>query len=50
MQLDPLPQTPPRAKPDPTPLQLIKLLSEEAKANDVDPTMLLFAQLLSKHT
>ncbi len=49
-QLDPLPQTPPHAKPDPTPLQQIKQLAEEAKANDVDPTMLLFAQLLSKHT
>ncbi len=49
-QLDPLPQTPPHAKPDPTFLQQIKQLAEEAKANNVDPTMLLFAQLLSKHT
>ncbi len=47
-QLDPLPQNLP--KPDPTSLQQIKQLAEEAKANDVDPIMFLFSQLLSKHT
>ena len=47
--IEPLPQTPPKAKPSTaSQLQELKELAEQAKANDVDPNMLLFAQLFSK--
>ncbi len=43
-QLEPLPSTPPRAKPTPSPaITKAKLLAQELKSTDVDPSTLLLS-------
>ncbi len=50
-QIEPLPPTPPRARSTASAqVEQLKQLAEEAKANDLDPTVLMFAQLLSNQS
>ncbi len=46
--LEPLPATPPRAKPTiPTQVEHLKKLADEAKATGIDPSILMIAQLMN---
>jgi len=50
-QLEPLPPTPPQAKPTPSPaITKAKLLAQELKSTDVDPSILLLSQLFENRS